>query len=212
MGIKYHLGCGLNYFPGYTNIDYPQSEHTIIAVKADIYSDLMTVKLEPCELIESHHVFEHFSYIESLALLVKWTRVLVIGGVLRIDIPDIEVLCQELGTSITAKDHRRVFKIVRLLYGSHEAEWAFHINGWSMGTLSYTMDRFGFSIVSSERYGSRNAAFPNCGLNMVFNKTREDVDLEAVARDLLSFYTDIPDQQNLLNEFQKQFTILMGKI
>ena len=212
MGIKYHLGCGLNYFPGYINVDFPQSEHSIVTIKADIYSDLMTVKLDPCELIESHHVFEHFNYMESLALLVKWTRALIIGGTLRIDIPDMEVLCQELNTSINTNDLRRVFKIVRLLYGSHEAEWAYHINGWSIGTMSYTMERMGFSLSLAEHYGNRHALFPNCGLNMVFVKNQEIQNLEDVAIDLLSFYTDLPVQQNLLDEFKKQFNLLLEKI
>ena len=97
--MKYHLGCGTRYFDGYVNVDNPPSEHSIANVKADIYGDLITVKLDPCEEIRSHHVFEHFSYSESLALLVKWTRALKIDGVLIIDIPDIEVLSQELGNS-----------------------------------------------------------------------------------------------------------------
>ena len=78
--MKYHLGCGTRYLDGYVNVDNPPSKHSIANVKADIYGDLITVSLDPCEEIRSHHVFEHFNYMESLALLVKWTRALKIEG------------------------------------------------------------------------------------------------------------------------------------
>jgi hypothetical protein len=74
------------------------------------------------------------------------------------------------------------------------------------------MEIFGFSLSSHNRYGDRNGLFPNCGLNMVFVKNQEIPNLENVARDLLSFYTDLPAQQNLLDEFIKQFNLLMEKI
>ena len=209
--MKYHLGCGTRYFDGYVNIDNPPSEHSIANVKADIFGDLITVKLDTCDEIRSHHVFEHFSYSESIALLVKWTRALKIDGVLIVDIPDIEVLSQELVNSIQRNDLRKTFKIIRLIYGSHEAEWAFHINGWSQRSLAYVLEKFGFEDIGSQRYGDRNALFPNCGILMQFKKVK-DVELEKPARDILSFYTELPAQQDLLDEFNKQFTDLMGKI
>lgn len=210
--IKYHLGCGLNYFPGYVNIDYPQSEHSIVTIKADIYADLMTVKLEPCIEIQSHHVYEHFNYMESLALLVKWTRALKVGGTLIINIPDIDVLCQELSKSIQAQDLKRIFKIVRLLYGSHEADWAYHINGWTLDTLFLVLGKIGYSAVGYRKTGTPEASFPNCGIYMVFKKEHIIPDIDKIAREFLSYYCDLPAQEDLLREFNKQFDILMEKI
>jgi predicted SAM-dependent methyltransferase len=212
MGIKYHLGCGLNYFPGYVNIDYPQDQHSIVKIHADIYADLMTVKLDPCEEIQSHHVFEHFNYMESLALLVKWTRVLKVGGTLIIDVPDMEVLCQELARAIQGQDLRKVFKITRLLYGSHEADWAYHINGWTTGTLSTVLDKMGYNMIESHKTGTPNAYFPNCGLYMTFHKNQDIQDIDKIASDFLGWYCDLPAQQDLLEEFTKQFNALMEKI
>ena len=33
MSVKYHLGCGAQYAQGYINVDYPQSEHSVMTVK-----------------------------------------------------------------------------------------------------------------------------------------------------------------------------------
>lgn len=212
MGIKYHLGCGTQYKDGYINIDNPPSEHSIANVKADIYGDLITVPLDPCIEIRSHHVFEHFNYMESLALLVKWTRALELEGILLIDIPDMEVLTQELLTSIQKNDVRRTFKIVRLLYGSHEADWAYHINGWSLRSLSHVLEKMGFEGTGSQRYGDRASIFPNCGLAMQFKKISIVPNIEKIAEDFLGFYTELPAQQDLFDEFKKQFNMLLKKI
>ena len=212
MAIKYHLGCGTQYKEGYVNIDNPPSEHSIANVKADLYGDLITVPLESCEEIRSHHVFEHFNYMESLALLVKWTRALKIGGLLVIDIPDLEVLAQELLASIQRNEVIRTFKIVRLMYGSHEADWAYHINGWSLRSLSHVLEKLGFEGVASNRYGDHTSLFPNCGLAMQFKKMTEVANIEKIAENFLGFYTELPAQQDLYDEFKKQFNNLLGKI
>ena len=212
MGIKYHLGCGTQYKDGYVNIDNPPSEHSIANVRADVYGDLITVPLEACSEIRSHHVFEHFNYMESLALLVKWARALEVGGLLIIDIPDLEVLAQELLSSIQKNEVIRTFKIVRLMYGSHEAEWAYHINGWSLRSLSHVLEKMGFEGVAAGRYGDHTAIFPNCGIGMQFKKIAIVENIEKIAENLLAFYTELPAQQDLYEEFKKQFNILLKRI
>ena len=208
--IKYHLGCGGNYLEGYVNVDFPQSEHTIVNIKADQYENLLTIKLKPCNEIMSHHVFEHFNYIESIVLLVKWAQALKTKGLLVISIPDIEVLSEELNKAISENYIRRVFMLMRLLYGSHEAEWAYHINGWSVGTLSYIMEKMGFNLESADRYGDRNSDFPNVGIAMKLVKEKEVPDLKEVAREFLSYYTLMPAEQSLLNEFNKQYDRMLS--
>jgi hypothetical protein len=47
---------------------------------------------------------------------------------------------------------------------------------------------------------------------MVFRKEREVSEIEKIGRDFLSFYCDLPAQENLLKEFNKQFDLLMEKI
>ncbi|MBE3138584.1 MAG: hypothetical protein IMZ63_02075, partial [Actinobacteria bacterium] len=207
--VKYHLGCGSQYLQGYINVDFPQSEHSIVTIKADIYSSLLTLKLQPSNEIKSHHVFEHFSYVESLFLLFKWAQSLTIGGFLKIGIPDIEVLNGALSTALSQRHLRKIFKIIRMLYGSHEAEWAYHVNGWTEGTLSLVLEKIGFKLISLEKAGDPNSDFPNCSLNLIYQKMENPDNIEKTVRDFLSWYCLIPAEQNLLTEFNNQFDRLM---
>lgn len=210
--MKYHLGCGNNYFQGYVNVDFPQSEHTIVNIKADLYADLIQMNYEKCGEIRSHHVFEHFNYIESLVLLIKWTEALNLGGILRIDLPDMEALSKGLSDAITKKDIQRYFKIIRMLYGSHEANWAYHINGWTLDSLSYILEKLGYSLLNYNTYGNPfSAEFPNCGINIVFKKDIEILNLKDIARDFLKQYVHPTAEYPLLQEFHKQFELLLCK-
>jgi len=188
MAIKYHLGCGGNYFPGYINVDFPQSEHTIATVKADMYANLLEMAYEPCEEIRSHHVFEHFNYIESMALLIKWTRALQINGTIRIDLPNMEALSIGLAHAILDGNVLRTFRFMRMIYGSHEAKWAYHINGWTKTTMTHVLEKFGFILSDSRAYGDAECDFPNCGIDMSFKKVKEVSDLKAVCRDIFPLY------------------------
>jgi hypothetical protein len=204
MGLKYHLGCGLNYLPGYTNVDFPQESHSIITIKADIYANLLDMKYEPCEEIRSHHVFEHFNYIESMALLVRWTQVLEQNGTLIIDVPDLEVLCREYVDAVNRRHIKKAFKIIRLLFGSHESDWAYHINGWSPLTLDYVLEKFGYDCLNNIPYGDASSDFPNCGIKMGFVKKENKNDLVMKGKELLKYYVE-PCETDLYNLFCKQF-------
>jgi len=208
MDIKYHLGCGEKYFEGYINVDYPQSQHTVANIKADIYENLLKLKYESCQEIRSHHVFEHFNYIESMALLVKWTKALTLEGLLRIDVPDLEALCSSLLESYKNGYILKSFKVLRLLFGSHESDWAYHINGWTPQTLSYVLERFGYEAQLPRHYGNPQADFPNCGVDMLFIKKEEKSNIVEIAKEILNFYTD-PVEDPLRQYFHKELDKLL---
>ena len=208
MAIKYHLGCGSIYLNGYRNVDFPQSEHTTITVKADIYSDLLELKYEPCEEIRSHHVFEHFNFPESIALLIKWTDALCPGGILRIDVPDIEILFEEFLNS--RQNMPRSLKLLRLIYGSHEADWAYHVNGWTEKSLSYVLEKMGMGLEDAKKYGNRACPFPNCGIDMIFTKMGDVPDKISIGEEILKLYTE-PVETQLLSTFTQKLRELCRK-
>jgi len=204
--MKYHLGCGGTYLNGYVNVDFPPTEHTIQqSLRADIYADILTMNYQPCEEIRSRHFFEHFNYIDSMVLLYRWTKALDIGGRLFIDLPDIDALCRAmLNGSIEKK-----FRTIRYMYGSHEAKWAYHINGWSSETLEYTLSRLGYTIKEVRKYGDPNSDFPNCGVEVfaTVQQKKSDDELKHIVRDILSLYRngDNETENNLWNIFNTQF-------
>lgn len=81
--MKLHLGCGLDYKPGYINCDKNPS------VRADKHFDLETVPWpfpDNCaEEILMHHVLEHLH--NTLAVVEEIHRILKPGGVAIITVP-----------------------------------------------------------------------------------------------------------------------------
>lgn len=154
--IKLHLGCGENHFNGYINIDYPQSEHTVQQKSgADIFADIVAIKLSANSIdeIRSHHVFEHFDRQSALALLCNWHHGLKIGGLLIIETPDFEGSAQLVlqNNELSYKDKQA---ILRHIFGSHEARWAIHCDGWYEQKFRHVLTALGFEdiIVEHSRY------------------------------------------------------------
>lgn len=150
--IKLHLGCGDRYLDGYTNIDFPTSEHTVMKVKADVYQDVRTLEYKDGSVdeIRTHHMFEHFSRQEALKLLAQWRRWLKPNGVLRIEMPDFG----RAAFWYSFSGLRRRFELSRHIFGSQEAKWAFHLDGWDRKKLKFVLKQFGFKKVKINRYAN----------------------------------------------------------
>ncbi|MES2364325.1 MAG: hypothetical protein V4563_00380 [Pseudomonadota bacterium] len=142
---KLHLGCGTRYLDGYVNIDHPPSEHTVQhALVADRYADI-TELIYPTGTIDEvrlHHVFEHFPRQITMALLCQWTDWLKPGGLLRIETPDVMASAWALVSPMTSSGARH--QIIRHLFGSHEAGWAAHWDGWYKDRFRHTLTALGF--------------------------------------------------------------------
>lgn len=144
--LRLHLGCGENYLEGYINIDYPQSEHTVQGrAVADLYADITTLIFpeQSVDEIRLHHVFEHFNRAHALALLIRWHQWLKIGGKLHIETPDI-IGCSHAIASDTSYKIKQA--VIRHLFGSHEAHWAYHLDGWFEEKFQKVLSSFGFSV------------------------------------------------------------------
>ena len=144
--MKLHLGCGLQYIDGYVNIDYPVSEQSVQRMlKADIYSDLLTLEYEnnSIEEIRLHHVFEHFDRTDSLTLLCKWRDWLIPGGLLRIETPDVLSSFKLVASPFRSIEYKH--QVMRHIFGSHEASWAIHCDGWYKDKFNFTLGKLGFA-------------------------------------------------------------------
>jgi len=207
--MRYHLGCGSIYLPGYVNVDFPMSNHTVnIDIPADIYADILTMPLQRCQEIRSSHVFEHFNYVDSMYLLCKWYMSLEVGGMLRINIPDVEQLSEALKDASVEKS----FRIIRYLYGSHEDSWAYHINGWTGKTLSYTLSSIGFLIKEVNKTGDINSPYPNCSVEIISEK-KEEKDRSALVCSTIELFKlykngDTNFENRLESYFKDKFTEL----
>ena len=154
--LKLHLGCGENHINGYINIDYPPTEHTVQATSgADIFADITTLEIpqESVDEIRSHHVFEHFDRQQALGLLCNWHQQLKIGGTLIIETPDFE-RSAKLMLLDNALSYKEKQAILRHIFGSHEARWAIHCDGWYEEKYRHVLPLLGFEdiIIEHSRY------------------------------------------------------------
>ena len=149
--MKLHLGCGQVYLEGYTNIDYPLSKHTVQAKSvADKLADLTTLRYPAgsIEEVRLHHVFEHFTRPAALALLGGWYSWLQPNGRLHIEVPDFDATARRVLSRFTSDHDRKVG--LRHIFGSNEAPWATHYEGWSQKRLEEVFGLFGFAVESTE--------------------------------------------------------------
>lgn len=149
---RLHLGCGTRYLEGYVNIDHPPAEHTVQQhLIADRYEDILELKFPDCSVdeIRLHHVFEHFPRQVALALLCRWGGWLKPGGVLHIETPDVMRSAWAFVSPFATLRSRQ--QIIRHLFGSHEASWAAHWDGWYAGRFKLTLRQLGFESICFRR-------------------------------------------------------------
>lgn len=118
--MKLHLGCGARFIPGFVHVDavaHHHVDHVRTIDRLDFAPDAS------CSLIYASHVLEHFGRAEVPLVLREWHRVLRVGGVLRLAVPDfaavVEVYRAEgLGDGRTG--------LIGLVCGGQRDQWDFH--------------------------------------------------------------------------------------
>lgn len=149
--MKLHLGCGQRYFEGYVNIDYPLTEHSVQQKSiADIHANLQEISYPSNSIdeVRLHHVFEHFSRPESLAMITIWNSWLKEDGVLIIEVPDFYRSVFEYFNPLRSKYRKAV--ALRHIFGSQEAHWAVHFEGYSKKLFKEILPIFGYKIEKFE--------------------------------------------------------------
>lgn len=158
--LKLHLGCGENYLDGYVNIDYPPSEHTVQKKRvADQFSDISELKFDRGSVneIRLHHVFEHFRRPQISAIVACWNTWLASEGRVHIEVPDLGRMAWVFLNPFSTTKERAIAE--RHLFGSHEAGWAAHYEGYDERLLRSLMEVFGFEVTDVRRqrwHGTRN--------------------------------------------------------
>jgi predicted SAM-dependent methyltransferase len=139
-----HLGCGERFLPGFIHIDCREFPH--LDYVSDI-SKLDMLEEESIDLVYASHVLEHFHRDDIKRVLSEWYRVLKIGGVLRIAVPDFDSLVK------VYRIYDDIDLIIGSLYGRQDYKENYHYIVFNFDSLKKALESVGFKDI--KRYDWR---------------------------------------------------------
>jgi predicted SAM-dependent methyltransferase len=143
MQRKLHIGGSVRS-PGWENFNVqpgPNVDHVGDAVDLSRFADATFSE------IYASHVLEHFSYnCPLLQALKQWHRVLVPGGVMRLSVPDLDVLA-ELFLQRHRFDANQRFHIMRMMFGGQMDAHDVHLVGLNAEFLAGYLQSAGFDAL-----------------------------------------------------------------
>jgi hypothetical protein len=118
----------------------------------DLEADIVDLHCRPGRLdeVRLHHVFEHFERAVALGLLVRWHDWLAPQGRLLIETPDFERCIEGFATRSFAEKTL----VLRHIFGSQEASWASHLDGWSRDRFAIVLPRLGYEQLEFDETAS----------------------------------------------------------
>lgn len=208
---KLHLGCGETYLDGFINIDLPPREHPVMQnVRVDLCANLCQLGFPNCSIgmIRSHHVFEHFDRPTAIALLVEWYQWLKQDGVLLIETPDFERAARRILSGRTSVEHK--LAPLRHIFGSHEAAWAYHLDGWFKDKFTLFLPRLGYRDIQVMQF--TRGTLDNIIVKARKSKPYITLDAQLTAADELLAYGLVSAQyeQPLLSVWKRQLRKQLG--
>jgi predicted SAM-dependent methyltransferase len=143
--MKLHLGCGKRDFgSNWIHIDcgdFPHvASHDITQLPFDDYS---------CSVVYASHVIEYFDRDEVVPILKEWHRVLKPGGILRLAVPDFNVM-----VDLYLRSTMPIEKLLGPLYGKIQPPGCgaiYHKTAYDFQSLRTLLESVGFKSV--QRYG-----------------------------------------------------------
>lgn len=144
--VNLHLGCGSINHPNFINIDGLPSPH-IHYIRA--IDDLSPFKENSVDLIYASHCLEHFPYATVPKVLDEWFRVLKHDGILRLSVPDFDLLLK-----IYYAHGNDINNIVGPLMGGQDYKFNFHMTVFNKASLTDLLILTGFKHVSEWQPGS----------------------------------------------------------
>jgi SAM-dependent methyltransferase len=90
--MKLNIGCGGRRIPGYTGVDAVQRPAAEIIARADA----IPLADGSVEEIMAIHLIEHVHVWEAPDLLREWFRLLIPGGLLVLELPDLMKFCRNI--------------------------------------------------------------------------------------------------------------------
>jgi predicted SAM-dependent methyltransferase len=136
--IKLHLGCGDKRLKDYTNIDIRELPSVDVVDDIKVLNDFDDNSVD---VIYASHVLEHFGRFEYMSVLENWHKKLNVGGVLRISIPDLEMVIEHYN------ENKDIVMLRGFLYGGQTYPQNYHYCGWDFNSIKGDLMSIGFKEV-----------------------------------------------------------------
>ena len=140
--VKLNLGCGpTNFGKDWIHIDSGEFDHIDKRYKSIVGLDFAA---ESVDLIYASHVLEYFDRKEATKVLLEGFRVLKKGGILRLAVPDFEVMA-----NLYCKGEYPLDRFLGPLYGkmSMADETIYHKTVYDMYSIKNILQNIGFKDV-----------------------------------------------------------------
>lgn len=153
--VKINMGCGKrNFGKSWIHIDGGDFPH--------LHSHnikKLPFKKNSVDLIYSSHVLEYFDRIEVLNVLKEWGRVLKPGGILRVAVPDFQVMTSLYGRGLMRSSRASMYRLryfLGPLYGkmSMGKKTIYHKTVYDFDDLRDVLSECGFENI--HRYSMRD--------------------------------------------------------
>lgn len=157
--MRLNIGCGRQVLDGWFNIDAalhhaaPGPPDLLYAFKFDAEGEL----IDPIPLddgvaseIMAIHVFEHFYQWQCAAVLKEWHRLLEVGGLLILELPDFIKCCQNV---VNGREGKKPDQLQRWgIYGDPREKNVLmtHPWGWGPDELINFLGNYGFTDMRQE--------------------------------------------------------------
>ena len=144
--VNIHLGCGSVNHPKFINIDGLPAPH-IHYIRA--IDDLSPFKDNSVDLIYACHCLEHFPYANVSKVLTEWFRVLKKDGILRLSVPDFDLLIdiyRANGNTINTA-------VLQSILGGQNYKFNFHKALFNRSSLEDILINIGFKQVEAWQAG-----------------------------------------------------------
>jgi predicted SAM-dependent methyltransferase/glycosyltransferase involved in cell wall biosynthesis len=158
--VYLHLGGGDIQHPKFINIDARPAAPINYVREID---DLSIFSDESVDLIYASHCLEHFSHQKVHQVLSEWYRVLKKGSILRLSVPDFDVIVK-----IYQDNSKNINTILGKLMGGQDYEYNFHKTAFNRSSLESVLKRVGFNQVREWRHGECDlTSFPDSSRSKV---------------------------------------------
>jgi hypothetical protein len=142
-----NLGAGCTVIDGFTPIDRRLDSEVYPLAYAD----------NSVDEIRASHILEHFGWKHVEDVLSEWVRVLKVGGIIRIAVPDFDWIAENRNADPKSRFY---------LMGGQMDDDDYHKTAWTESTLREAMSGCGLSDISRWESSNTDCAALPCSLNL----------------------------------------------